>query len=159
MPTMDDPFAKIIQVETANTTEAQRTVKALRVLIVEDEAMIAMLLAEVLRELGHEVCATEATEAGAIAAAVRYKPDLMIVDNELRKGSGISAVEQIIRSGFIPHLFVTGKSTEGPVAQSKCCGDSEAVHHTRTGMGDQTRARRNGYPASQSAGFMMTRND
>jgi hypothetical protein len=34
----------------------------------------------------------------------------MIVDNELRKGSGISAVEQIIRSGFIPHLFVTGKS-------------------------------------------------
>jgi DNA-binding response OmpR family regulator len=76
----------------------------------EDEAMIAMLLAEVLRELGHEVCATEATEAGAIAAAARHKPDLMIVDEELRQGSGISAVERITRSGFIPHVFVTGNS-------------------------------------------------
>jgi CheY-like chemotaxis protein len=60
--------------------------------------------------LGHEVCATEATEAGAVAAAARHKPDLMIMDDELRQGSGISAVEQITRSGFIPHVFVTGKS-------------------------------------------------
>ena len=110
--------------------------------------MIAMLLAEVLRELGHEVCATEATEAGAVAAAARHKPDLMIVDDELRQGSGISAVEQITRSGFIPHVFVTGNSLMGPVAQSRYGGDSEAVHHTRTGMGDQTRARRRGYPAA-----------
>ena len=32
----------------------------------------------------------------------------MIVDEWLRQGSGISAVEQITRSRFIPHVFVTG---------------------------------------------------
>jgi CheY-like chemotaxis protein len=110
MSKMDAPTSKSVRIETANTAETQRTPKALRVLIVEDEAMIAMLLAEVLMELGHTVCATEATEAGAVAAAARHKPDLMIVDDELRRGSGIAAVEQITRSGFIPHVFVTGQS-------------------------------------------------
>jgi two-component system, response regulator PdtaR len=80
----------------------------LRVLIVEDEAMIAMLLAEVLREMGHEVCATAPTEDAAVAAAFRHKPDLMIVDEWLRQGSGISAVAEINCSGYIPHIFVTG---------------------------------------------------
>ncbi len=33
--------------------------KPLRVLIMEDEPIIAMLLSEVLGEMGHEVCGTE----------------------------------------------------------------------------------------------------
>jgi CheY-like chemotaxis protein len=99
--------------KTAITVKTQRPPNTLRVLVVEDEAMIAMLLAEVLRELGRTVCATEATEAGAVAAAARHQPDLMIVDDELRQGSGIAAVEQITRPGIIPHVFVTGDSLIG----------------------------------------------
>lgn len=82
--------------------------RALRVLLVEDEAIIAMLLAEVLAGMGHEVYATAATEADAVTAAVRCRPDLMIVDVWLGDGSGISAVEEILRTGFIPHVFVSG---------------------------------------------------
>lgn len=85
--------------------------KALRILVVEDETILAMLLADVLAEMGHEVCATEATEAGAVAAAVRCKPDLMIVDARLRDESGVSAVEEILRRGFIPHVFVSGETS------------------------------------------------
>jgi CheY-like chemotaxis protein len=82
---------------------------ALRVLIIEDEAIIAMLLAEVLGGLGYEVCAIEATEAGAVTAALRCRPDLMIVDVRLGDGSGISAVGTILRTGPIPHIFVSGE--------------------------------------------------
>ncbi|QRG04548.1 response regulator [Xanthobacter dioxanivorans] len=82
--------------------------KGLRILIVEDDAMIGMHLAEVLEEMGHEVCAVEATEADAVAAAERCMPDLMIVDAWLRNGSGISAVESICRSRPVPHVFVSG---------------------------------------------------
>ena len=81
---------------------------ALRVLIVEDEAIIAMLFADLLVAMGHEVCAIEATEAGAVAAAVRCRPDLMIVDAHLLEGSGASAVAVILRAGFVPHVFVSG---------------------------------------------------
>ena len=85
--------------------------KALRVLVVEDDAMIAMLLADVLMGMGHQVCATEATEADAVAAAMRYRPDLMIVDAGLREGSGVSAVDTILLAGFVPHFFITGDSS------------------------------------------------
>jgi two-component system, response regulator PdtaR len=81
---------------------------ALRVLIIEDETLIALLFAEVLAELGHEVCASERTEAGAIAAAARCRPDLIIADVRLHEGSGISAVNAILNAGFVPHIFISG---------------------------------------------------
>lgn len=80
----------------------------LRILIVEDDFMIGVHLAEMLEDMGHEVCAVETTEADAIAAADRCHPDLMIVDAFLRTGSGISAVETICRTRKVPHVFVSG---------------------------------------------------
>jgi two-component system, response regulator PdtaR len=85
--------------------------KALRVLVVEDEMLIGLLLADTLVAMGHDVCAIEATEAAAVAAAARCNPDLMIVDARLRDGSGVSAVEEIIRTGWIPHVFVSGETS------------------------------------------------
>ena len=82
--------------------------KALQILLVEDDSLIAMLLVETLAEMGHGVCAVEATECGAVAAALRCRPDLIIVDAQLRKGNGVSAVEQILGGGFVPHLFISG---------------------------------------------------
>jgi CheY-like chemotaxis protein len=82
--------------------------KALRILVIEDNAIIAMLLEQTLIGMGHEVCAVEATEVGAVTAAALYKPGLLIVDARLREGNGISAVEQILRNGFVPHIFVSG---------------------------------------------------
>ena len=81
---------------------------SLRILVVEDEPLIAMLLADILAEMGHSVCAVEATEAGAVAAAEKYRPEMVIVDDGLIEGSGISAIERILLAGFIPHVFVSG---------------------------------------------------
>jgi CheY-like chemotaxis protein len=80
---------------------------ALRVLVVEDDAVIGMLLAEMLEDMGHDVCAVEATEANAVIAAARWHPDLMIVDVRLGEGSGVAAVEEIHRAGPVPHVFVS----------------------------------------------------
>ena len=80
----------------------------MNVLVVEDDAILAELLAELLGELGHCVCAIEATEDGAVAAAARHRPDLMIVDAQLRHGGGLAAVEAILRDGPVAHVFVSG---------------------------------------------------
>ena len=82
--------------------------KALSVLVVEDDFIVGKLLAELLEVMGYDVCAIEATEADAVAAAVRCRPDLMIVDVQLSNGSGISAVEKILRTRAIPYIFVSG---------------------------------------------------
>jgi len=81
---------------------------ALRIMVVEDEANVALLLAEVLESMGHEVCAIEATEAGAVTSAIGCRPDLMIVDERLGNGSGVAAVDEILRGSFVPHVFVSG---------------------------------------------------
>jgi CheY-like chemotaxis protein len=80
----------------------------LRVMIVEDNALIATLLAELIEALGHRVCAIEASERGAVAAAGREKPNLIIVDAHLQEGCGLKAVETITSFGPVPHIFVTG---------------------------------------------------
>ena len=85
-----------------------KPMKALRILVVEDDAMIGGLLAETLEDLGHVVCAVETNAANAVAAAARCRPDLMIVDVGLGEASGIAAVKEILRSGFVPHVFATG---------------------------------------------------
>jgi len=88
--------------------EVKAPLKALRVLIVEDNAYIGLLLTDLLEEMGHTICAVEATETKAIAAAKLYNPDLMIVDAALGEGAGVSAVDEVLRDGYIPHVFVSG---------------------------------------------------
>ncbi len=80
----------------------------LRIVLAEDDPLIAMFIGEVLTEMGHEVCATEFTETDTVSAVERCRPDLMIVDAGLRHGSGVRAVERILERAFVPHLFISG---------------------------------------------------
>jgi two-component system, response regulator PdtaR len=97
---------------------AYELMKALRVLVIEDDALIAMLLTEMLAGMGHDVCATAATEADAVSAATRHNPDLMIVDARLGRGSGVSAVEEILRAGPLAHVFVSGDAERVRLSRS-----------------------------------------
>jgi DNA-binding response OmpR family regulator len=99
-----------IEIDQNMADELKTTLNALRVLVLENDAIIAMLFADVLAEMGHVVCAIEGTEADAVAAAIQYSPDLMIVDAGLSQGNGMSAVQTILRSGFVPHVFVSGNA-------------------------------------------------
>lgn len=83
---------------------------ALSILVVEDDAMIGMLLGEMLEEMGYDVCAIAATEEDAVEAAARFRPGLMIVDEHLREGSGVSAVERIRRNGPVACVFISGEA-------------------------------------------------
>ena len=84
-----------------------------RILLIEDDGLVAMMLERMLEQMGHEVCATAATEVAAVEAAQRCAPSLVIADARLRSGSGISAVEEILRTRRdLPHLFVSGDSSD-----------------------------------------------
>ena len=79
-----------------------------RILIIEDEAVIAMDLADLVTNAGHEVCATATTASQAVAAAKRERPDLVLADIQLADGSsGIDAVRDILSSFEVPVIFIT----------------------------------------------------
>lgn len=82
----------------------------LSILVVEDEAIIGMLLSEVLAGMGHRVIGVVATESAAIALALEYLPDLLIVDAGLTSGNGLSAVDAILANHFVPHIYTTGNA-------------------------------------------------
>jgi DNA-binding response OmpR family regulator len=58
----------------------------LKVLIAEDDLMIADLAEEVLAEAGYEVCGIARTVAEAIALAQHHTPDLAVLDLRLADG-------------------------------------------------------------------------
>jgi len=73
---------------TSGDEGTRGTTVALRVLVVEDDAIIGALLAEMLEGMGHDVCAVEATKADMVTAVAQWRPDPMIVDVRLDEGSG-----------------------------------------------------------------------
>jgi CheY-like chemotaxis protein len=91
--------------------DAQRTIESelvSRVLIIEDEPIIALDLENLVTELGHEVVATAATRDEAVKQAHLKKPGLILADINLGEGgSGIDAVNDILNSFDIPVIFVT----------------------------------------------------
>ncbi len=82
--------------------------RSLSILVVEDEPMIAALLAELLTEMGHHVCGVVGEEAKAVCESARLKPDLLIVDAALCAGSGVRAVEGMTTLGQPQHIFTSG---------------------------------------------------
>jgi CheY-like chemotaxis protein len=91
--------------------EAQRAIErqlASRVLIIEDESIIALDLENLVAELGHKVVGTAASKDEAVARAHAQQPGLILADINLGEGgSGIDAVTEILKTFDIPVIFVT----------------------------------------------------
>jgi two-component system, response regulator PdtaR len=85
----------------------------MRVLIVEDEAIIALHLAILVAELGHEVCATAASAAGAIALAALHNPHVVLMDVRLADGSsGIDAARELHAQQALRCIFLSANLDE-----------------------------------------------
>lgn len=81
-----------------------------RVLIVEDESLVAMNIEQTLVEAGFHVIGIVDTEEDAIEAAQRLKPDIVLMDITLREGNGVAAAAEIYRMLKLPVLFLTGNT-------------------------------------------------
>jgi two-component SAPR family response regulator len=83
-----------------------------RVLVVEDEMLIGMLLEDMLIDLGHEVVAIVPRLKDAMAAVDRETYDLAILDVHLQGESAFPVAEILIAKG-IPFVFATGYGERG----------------------------------------------
>ena len=85
----------------------------MRVLIVEDEPIIAMHLALLVAELGHYACATAATAGAAIALAALHNPDVVLMDIRLGQGgSGIDAARELHAQRALRCIFLSANLDE-----------------------------------------------
>lgn len=80
-----------------------------KVMIIEDETIIAMDLKGIVQSMGHNVTGVARTHAQALTLADKERPDLILADIQLADGSsGIEAVAEVMDSlGDIPVIFIT----------------------------------------------------
>jgi len=80
-----------------------------KVLIAEDDLMIAEFVQQILVEGGYEVCGVARTVAEAVALGRRHKPDLAIIDLQLADGGlGFEIPAQLGTLGKLGVLYASG---------------------------------------------------
>jgi signal transduction histidine kinase len=94
-----------------------------RILVVEDEAIVARDLEMSLMRLEYEVVGTETRGEWAIVQAERTRPDLVLMDIRLRGAvDGIEAAAEIWRRLEIPTVFLTAYADEETVQRARGSG-------------------------------------
>lgn len=85
----------------------------MHVMIIEDDALLAVNLQILVEDLGASSSLVAASEREAITHAARFRPSLIIADLHLREGLGVSAVQSIRGLvGPVPAVYVTGDPEE-----------------------------------------------
>ncbi|MCF7804744.1 MAG: response regulator [Candidatus Marinimicrobia bacterium] len=91
-----------------------------KILIVEDEYIVAMDIRSRLKSLGYEVVGTVASGEEAVETAVGSRPDLVLMDIMLDgEMDGIMAAEQIQQQSGIPIVFLTAYSEQDTLQRAK----------------------------------------
>lgn len=91
-----------------------------RVLVVEDEAVVALDLEQRLRRLGYAVAASTATGEEALVLARSASPDVALMDIHLAGGcDGIEAATRLAEDPGLPVVFLTAHSDERTIERAK----------------------------------------
>src|SRR5690606_5100764 len=97
-------FGKLLSSDSAEISQQVAT----RLMIIEDEPLIAMDIEQMVESLGHEVVGIARTKSEATELYAREKPRMVLADIQLADGSsGIDAVNEILKEDAIPVIFIT----------------------------------------------------
>jgi CheY-like chemotaxis protein len=89
-----------------------------RILIVEDEAILAMNEQKILSRMGYQVCGVTDNGQTAVEIAKHRKPDLILMDIRIRGPiDGIQTAECIRRFSDVPILYTTAYSDEDTMSR------------------------------------------
>jgi two-component system, response regulator PdtaR len=95
----------------------------MRILIAEDDPVIALALAERVRSLGHEPLGPVGDGAQAVAEATATRPDLYLFDIEMPELDGLEAAAELTARGLgRPVVVITGVDNRGLIERSVATG-------------------------------------
>lgn len=91
-----------------------------KILIVEDEFIIAAHLKSDLEELGYEVCQIAASVNDAEKAITKHQPDIALLDIRLQgEKLGTDLGKQLLEEGRIPFIYLTSHFDKGTIDEAK----------------------------------------
>lgn len=98
----------------------QSAISQTRILIVEDEPVIALDIEECLMTLGYEVVAVADCAAAVLETVSQSQPNLVLMDIHLRgEQNGIETAARLRQEYNLPIVFLTAHADEATLAQAK----------------------------------------
>jgi two-component system, response regulator PdtaR len=110
------------QVSEQKDADEARPAAGLRVLVVEDEALIRLDLTEMLTEEGYVIAGEAGDGEQAIELARGLRPDLVIMDVKMPKVDGIAAAGSIVEEKIAPVVMLTAFSQRDLIEQARDAG-------------------------------------
>ena len=104
------------------STPAPSSAPAKTVVVAEDEALIRMDIAEMLRDAGYNVVAEAENGQRAVELAREFTPDLVLMDVKMPVMDGITAAEQIAEERIAPVVLLTAFSQRELVERAREAG-------------------------------------
>lgn len=95
---------------------------ATRILVAEDNDLVALTLEEQLKGLGYDVIGVAHTGAEAIDLAARLSPDLIIMDIRMPEGDGTEAAARINAQRSTPILMLTAYTDRETIRRAEAAG-------------------------------------
>ena len=117
MDVSSDTMATMADLTTHSASPA-----AHRVLIAEDEALIRLDLAEMLRDEGYDVVGEAGDGQEAVDLAESLRPDLVIMDVKMPRRDGIDAAAEIAAKRIAPVVLLTAFSQRDLVEKARDAG-------------------------------------
>jgi response regulator NasT len=111
-----------------NTDGIPTTFPPCRVLIADDEHLVATGIAAHVRELGHKVIGIAADGESAIALAREQTPTLALLDIRMPKASGIEAAMVLYQELGIPSIIISAYSDEEHLNRIQSYGSGSGVY-------------------------------
>ena len=91
-----------------------------KIMVVEDEWIVAKEICRNLKDLGYKVCSTASTGDEAIRKVEEDRPDLILMDIVLKgKMDGIEAAERITSQFDIPVIYLTSHTNQEYIERAK----------------------------------------
>ena len=92
---------------------------ALRVLVIDDEFLIADYTTDILEEAGHVVVGTAASAEEALRVAAQHEIDLAVVDITLKGSMDGIELAHMLREQGLRHLFISGSGDPGTLQRAQ----------------------------------------
>jgi len=114
-----------------------------KILIVEDETIVAMEIQDLLEAEGWTVAGISKSGDDAVHKALDTRPDIVLMDITLRGGmTGVEAAERILDSRIIPVLFLTAAADQEGIRRIRertACGFVSKPFEERAFIGEVRR--------------------